>query len=29
MSNNKLSVDELKAKVDQDLGTSRWFPVTQ
>jgi acyl dehydratase len=22
-------VDELKAKVDQDLGTSRWFPVTQ
>ena len=29
MSNNKLSVEELKAKVDQDLGTSRWFPVTQ
>ena len=29
MSKNKLSVDELKAKVDQDLGTSRWFPVTQ
>ncbi len=22
-------MDELKAKVDQDLGTSRWFPVTQ
>ena len=30
MSNKStLSVDELKAKVGEDLGTSRWFPVSQ
>ncbi len=29
MSKTTLSVEELKAKVDQDLGTSRWFPVPQ
>ncbi|GAA5109881.1 MaoC family dehydratase [Alloalcanivorax gelatiniphagus] len=29
MSNNTLSIEQLKAKVGEDLGTSRWFPVDQ
>ena len=29
MSNNTLSLEQLQAKVGEDLGTSRWFPVDQ
>lgn len=29
MSNNTLNVEQLQAKVGQELGTSRWFPVDQ
>ena len=29
MSNNTLNVEQLQAKVGEDLGTSRWFPVDQ
>ncbi|MEQ9509607.1 MAG: MaoC/PaaZ C-terminal domain-containing protein, partial [Alloalcanivorax xenomutans] len=29
MFNNKLSVEQLRAKVGEDLGSSRWFPVSQ
>ncbi len=29
MSKNTLSADQLRAKVGENLGTSRWFPVTQ
>tara|TARA_Y100001963_G_C6535030_1_gene332889 strand:+ start:94 stop:564 length:471 start_codon:yes stop_codon:yes gene_type:complete len=29
MSNNTLNLEQLQAKVGEDLGTSRWFPVDQ